>query len=545
MDLRHPFFQKIRKWLFPTLLISIIFLSDSNLIAGGGPNVSGAKLYIQQNELDKASNVLLKEVNQVNAKNEDAWYLLGYVYARQKQYDKMVEAFNKALELKPKFKDKGIKISKDSGKQVHSQFGTELILKVVWGNAFNKGVKAFNDAINAPDDSARAVHYEQAVEGFRAAAMIMPDSTLAYRNMAAGLLNLGKPDESVEPLQEALKHNPDDSEVKTMLAQVYMQTEQDSLAIPVLEDLWGSGNRTVEVADYLSRAYIKAGKKKQAKTVYKEAIESNPDNFHFRYNYGTILLETNEYDQAIEQLSKAYAIDVELILAKGGVTSGMTAEEVIGVKGEPETKNITEMEGIKNEQWVYDDDFYVYVKDGLVTAVQYSVKKDDPAGEKFSTEQTGDINYNLGAAYLNRAVGKREALPEDSEDKAYMEDFELALPYLERSVKMNPDDEGIWFSLGRIAGQLNKMALAGYAFSKGEPTKSALNDNVRVGMPTSSLKSILGEPDKIKPIESEQLLGIEEWIYNERARAQGKIAITDPVNIYVTNGHVDALLVNK
>lgn len=125
-----------------------------------------------------------------------------------------------------------------------------------------------------------------------------------------------------------------------------------------------------------------------------------------------------------------------------------------------------------------------------------------------------------------------------------MEDFEHAFPYLEKSVKMNPDDEAIWFTLGRIAGQLNKIALAGYAFAKGEPTESALDDHVMVGMPSDTLKAVLGEPEKAKPVESDVFTNVEEWVYNERRATKGnKIAIPTALNIYVVDGRVDAIMV--
>lgn len=435
--------------------------------AGGGPNVGGAKLYIQQNNLDKAIEVLQKEINEVDPKNEDAWYLLGYIYARQKKYDQMLEAFNRAVELKPKFKKKGVEIGKDSGTQFHSEHGVDAILKVVWANAFNSGVRHFNDAINATAEAAKQESFDKAVEQFGAAATIAPDSTLAYRNWAAALLNQGKTDEAIEPLKKALEAEPKDADIKLMLAQVYMNKGEDQTALPYLEELWADNVRTSEVADFLSRAYIRTGKTEKAMEIYEEAIAANPDNFHFHYNYGTILLEAERYDEAIEQLELAYEIDPE----------------------------------------------------------------------------SADINYNLGAAYLNRGVSKRESLPEDAESTKHIQDLESAFPYLEKAIKMNPDDEGTWFTLGRIAGQLNKIALAGYAFSKGEPTKSALDEKVIVGMPAETLKAVLGDPDQVKLIESEVFNDVEEWLYKERQGTNGQIAIPEPMNVYIQDGRVDALMV--
>ena len=244
----------MRKITTGVILICML-VGSSLLFAGGGPNVSGAKLYIKQNDLEKAIGVLMKEVENVSTKkgsgslNEDAWYLLGYIYARQGEYAKMGEAFDKALALKPKFKDKGVKISKDSGSEFHSQFGTEMILRIVWGKVFNEGVKYFNDALNAPNDSLKNSNFEQAAEAFKEAGTIMPDSVLAFQNMASAYMNMNKYEESIEPLKMALKHNPNDSALKTMLAQVYSTIGKDSLAMPILEELWAASVHTPDVAD--------------------------------------------------------------------------------------------------------------------------------------------------------------------------------------------------------------------------------------------------------------------------------------------------------
>lgn len=451
------------------LALGLIVILASVMYAGGGPNVSGAKLYIQQNQLERAFEVLNKEINEVNPNNEDAWYLLGYIYARQGQYDKMKEAFDKAVALKPQLKDKGIKISKDSGRAFLSEFGVEMITRIVWSNLFNEAVKSFNEASGASDEAARTAGYEKAIEEFRLTTVIVPDSASAYRNMAAAMLNLGRYEDCIEPLTQAIALQPKDAESRLLLAQIYMTINKDSLAAPIIEKLWGEGYRTEEVAENYARMLIRAGKIDEAKGIYKEAIAANPNNYQFRYNYGTILLEANDYDAAIEQLQKAFDLD----------------------------------------------------------------------------SSSADINYNLGAAYLNRGVAYREKLPADSEDTFYLKDFERAFPFLERSVKLNPDDQQIWATLGRIAGQLNKIALAGYAFAKSDNLRSAFDQKVIVGMPSDAVLTILGEPVKKSVIESNQFTGIEEWIYNQRPKAAGKIAIPAPLRIYILNGRVDAISVES
>ena len=63
-----------------------------------------------------------------------------------------------------------------------------------------------------------------------------------------------------------------------------------------------------------------------------------------------------------------------------------------------------------------------------------------------------------------------------------------------------------------------------------------------VGMPSDTLKAVLGEPEKAKPVESEVFTDVEEWVYNERRGTKGnKIAIPNQLKVYVVDGRVDAI----
>jgi hypothetical protein len=102
----------------------------------------------------------------------------------------------------------------------------------------------------------------------------------------------------------------------------------------------------------------------------------------------------------------------------------------------------------------------------------------------------------------------------------------------------------VWFTLGRIAAQLDRIALAQYAFAKGEGIENAFEGKLVVGMDDTALSTILGEPNEKKPLESEQF-DVEQWSYSTRDGANGQLAIPEPVNAYIKNGKVDAILLIK
>ena len=59
----------------------------------------------------------------------------------------------------------------------------------------------------------------------------------------------------------------------------------------------------------LLNAYNRAGETEKAMQAYREQIDQNPNNATYRYNYGSLLLQSDRFDDAIEQLQKA--VDLE------------------------------------------------------------------------------------------------------------------------------------------------------------------------------------------------------------------------------------------
>ena len=61
----------------------------------------------------------------------------------------------------------------------------------------------------------------------------------------------------------------------------------------------------------LSSAYIEVGKVDVALSSFKALVERDPENKTYRYNYGVLLLQSEDYPAAEEQFLKALEIDPE------------------------------------------------------------------------------------------------------------------------------------------------------------------------------------------------------------------------------------------
>src|ERR1035437_4907767 len=106
-----------------------IYLSLLSMVVGfmafdcSSAQITGAKLYIQQKQYDKAKETLLKEVAD-NPLSDEAWYLLGGLYGQDGDYVKMVQDYDKSIGVSPKF--------------VQQITDSKLYY---WATCFRKGVK--------------------------------------------------------------------------------------------------------------------------------------------------------------------------------------------------------------------------------------------------------------------------------------------------------------------------------------------------------------------------------------------------------------------
>lgn len=64
-----------------------------------------------------------------------------------------------------------------------------------------------------------------------------------------------------------------------------------------------------ELEGRLLNAYNQSGQSEKAMAEYRRQIEANPENATYRYNYGSLLLQAERYEEAVEQLSKAAELE--------------------------------------------------------------------------------------------------------------------------------------------------------------------------------------------------------------------------------------------
>ncbi|MBN1651902.1 MAG: tetratricopeptide repeat protein [Bacteroidales bacterium] len=273
--------------------------------------ITSAKLYIQQKNLPKAKDALLKEVEK-NPKSDEGFYLLGYIYGEEGNIDKMLESFDASLAISKKF-EQNIEDSK----------------KYHWSNNFNKGVGFFNRATKATAEDTTKMFFDQSIAAFESAILCQPDSVSTYQNLVFSYYNAGRPMDAVKPLEKIIELIKS-ADSYAMLGEIYYNkgieyinkyTESkvaaDSTtgmeffhkAIKVLEDGRKNHPDNPEILMILSNAYINADELETAMDTFKAGIEKEPLNKVYRYNYGVLLLGADKFEEAATQFEKAIEID--------------------------------------------------------------------------------------------------------------------------------------------------------------------------------------------------------------------------------------------
>ena len=253
--------------------------------------MTSAKMYINQKNPIKAIEFLQKEVAK-NPVNDEAFFLLGRLLGDQDKIDDMISNFDKSLAISKKF-EKDIE-------------GLKLYY---WGTNFNKAILQFNRATAAPEDSQKAF-YDKTIELFNNSIKCQPDSAMTYQNLAYAYFNAGHRNEAKSTMDKFLTMQPD-PEMYALYGAILVEDKEYDKVISMAKEAQKHFPENAEILRLLSNAYIATDQLDVAMKTFQDGIANEPANKFYRYNYGSLLLNAEKYDEAIEQLTEAVKIDPE------------------------------------------------------------------------------------------------------------------------------------------------------------------------------------------------------------------------------------------
>jgi len=283
--------------IFLSLLLGVFLLAGADGCSSD-PNVEGAKLDLRNQDYDRALQNLETALEK-NPANAEALELKGRVLSEKAfaitDQDEhiglihdMVEAFSKAQEVDPLL--------------------AETItnsMRFAYANEFTRGIQAFNRGRNDDSEFAVAARY------FHAAGDIFPDSSGAYVNEAYAYMNANQPENALVPFEMALEAGDTEPDTYRFLAGLYQTYDRPEEGISLLERASEMYPDNVDIQTELLNAYQVTGQTDKALERYLDAVNREPENKLFRYNYGSLLVQVERYDDAVAQLEAAIAIDAD------------------------------------------------------------------------------------------------------------------------------------------------------------------------------------------------------------------------------------------
>jgi len=292
--------KQSKLFVIALLMLSMLFVGYQC----GSTEITSAKLYIQQKNYDKATEVLQKEISK-NPKSDEGYYLLGYVQGEQGNFSEMVDSY-----------DKSIAISKNFEKDINTS------RKYFWAQAFNRGVSLYQKGVKSTDPDSAKIYYDKSISDFNSALRIEPDSGDTYKNLAFVYLSKGDNEAAVAPLKQLIDREKALDGYK-FLGEIYYVNgtnfknqgkDEEAKAefnksIEVLEDGLKNYPNDPEMLVTLSTSYIGAERSSEAIDKYKRLVEAKPEDKNIRYNYGVLLLGAEDFAGAETQFKKAIEID--------------------------------------------------------------------------------------------------------------------------------------------------------------------------------------------------------------------------------------------
>jgi Tfp pilus assembly protein PilF len=145
--------------------------------------------------------------------------------------------------------------------------------------------------------------YDVAVAGFLKSIEIAPGRASIRKDLAYAYLKIGENELAREQFREAMRLDPNDTQVALEYAFLCYETKEQAQARRVFDRLRKSGNPTAEQAFQNIDAPLAAGIQR-----WKEAIAGGADNFSAHFELATLAEQRDELELAAEHYERAWRI---------------------------------------------------------------------------------------------------------------------------------------------------------------------------------------------------------------------------------------------
>ncbi len=289
------------------LFLTIFYLG---FLGCASEELTSARLYIQQENWEKAEEFLLKALK-VEPENPEIPYLLGkLIYAKGKKWGKMNEMFDLAMNLNEEkviLEGGTVKLYVD---QSRSQY---------WSNSFNIGVNEFNQFRKLSGDK-RKKALEKAISSFKEAMHISPGESQTYPILATCYYESGNSDLAKDYAAKAAMLSPGNFDANFTAGQIFTTLDDKEGAHIYFVKAVEIDPANSSAIRHLAQSYYDLGNKEKSIETYLVAIKNEMDrkvkaDLHF--NLGVLYMQVGSFTDAEDNFMMAYDMnpdDVEALI---------------------------------------------------------------------------------------------------------------------------------------------------------------------------------------------------------------------------------------
>ncbi|HYP26376.1 MAG TPA: tetratricopeptide repeat protein [Blastocatellia bacterium] len=151
--------------------------------------------------------------------------------------------------------------------------------------------------------------FEKAIEAYRQAIRLRPDSQESYYHLGMAYSSLGRYKEAVEAYNNAIRIKPDYAAAYYNLGHAHSNLNQYGRAIKVFKQALQHDPDNVEIYLALGDAYSDSGDEDKAVAAFEAAIRREPSNPYTYYKLGLFYFPHGPHARAVDAFSQAIIRD--------------------------------------------------------------------------------------------------------------------------------------------------------------------------------------------------------------------------------------------
>jgi tetratricopeptide (TPR) repeat protein len=297
--------------------ISILMLFALFMSSCQSPEVTSAKVYFQQNNIEAAKEQLMIALEKEPQNPEVPFLLAVQVYMAQKDWLKAKEYLDKVTAIDPDY------VYPTGRTSVADQ------LDHIWGEIHTQGANLFNEALKSVLPIEKDSLLKKAAEKFQLALEINDQKIDSYNALikcyymnddtvnllqqaeeflekglydeeivlyyAQSLFHTGEQEKAVEILNSTLAQNPEALKLQELRIQFLAQLERLDEAKEIADQLSRDYPTDVNIMYLLAQIYYKLGDYESAQYQFKKVLIENPDDIEVLANIGNAAFQAGDW----------------------------------------------------------------------------------------------------------------------------------------------------------------------------------------------------------------------------------------------------------